>query len=85
MAIACDWPLTIVPIRADNDTPGIRGAELLAGQLVGCQSPSADYEARLPVRVLVVPHPCKDLRAWYLSGALAPKLFADVASAQRWG
>ena len=74
----------IVTIVADNDTPGIRGAELLAGQLVGCQSPSTDYEARLPVRVLVVPHPYKDLRAWYLSGALTPKLFADVASAQRW-
>ena len=74
----------IVTIVADNDTPGIRGAELLAGQLVGCQSPSTDYEARLPVRVLVVPHPYKDLRAWYLTGGLTPKLFADVASAQRW-
>ena len=74
----------IVTVVADNDTPGIKGAELLAGQLVGCQSPCADYEARLPVRVLVVPHPYKDLRAWYLSGGLTPKLFADVASAQRW-
>ena len=36
------------------------------------------------MRVLVVPHPYKDLRAWYLSGGLTPKLFADVASAQRW-
>ena len=74
----------IVTVVADNDTPGIKGAELLAGQLVGCQSSFTDYEARLPVRVLVVPHPYKDLRAWYLSGGLTPKLFADVASAQRW-
>ena len=74
----------IVTVVADNDTPGIKGAELLAGQLVGCQSPFTGYEARLPVRVLVVPHPYKDLRAWYLSGGLTPKLFADVASAQRW-
>ena len=74
----------VVTIVADNDAPGIKGAELLAGQLVGCQSPCTDYEPRLPVRVLVVPHPYKDLRAWYLTGGLAPKLFADVASAQRW-
>ena len=74
----------VVTIVADNDTPGIKGAELLAGQLVGCQSPRTDYEPRLPVRVLVVPHPYKDLRAWYLTGGLTPKLFADVASAQRW-
>ena len=74
----------VVTIVADNDTPGIKGAELLAGQLIGCQSPCTDYEPRLPVRVLVVPHPYKDLRAWYLTGGLTPKLFADVASAQRW-
>ena len=74
----------VVTIVADNDAPGIKGAELLAGQLVGCQSPCTDYEPRLPVRVLVVPHPYKDLRAWYLTGGLTPKLFADVASAQRW-
>ena len=64
----------VVTIVADNDTPGIKGAELLAGQLVPLH----------PVRVLVVPHPYKDLRAWYLTGGLTPKLFADVASAQRW-
>ena len=74
----------VVTLVADNDGPGIKGAELLAGQLVGCQSPCTDYEPRLPVRVLVVPHPYKDLRAWYLSGNLTPKLFADIASAQRW-
>lgn len=74
----------VVTIVADNDSPGIKGAELLAGQLVGCQSPRTDYEPSLPVRVLVVPHPYKDLRAWYLTGGLTPKLFADVASAQRW-
>ena len=64
----------IVTIVADNDAPGIRGAELLAGQFVSLR----------PVRVLVVPHPYKDLRGWYLTGGLTPKLFADVASAQRW-
>ena len=64
----------VITIVADNDAPGIKGAELLAGQLVSLR----------PVRVLVVPHPYKDLRAWYLTGGLTSKLFADVASAQRW-
>jgi len=36
------------------------------------------------MRVLVVPSPYKDIRAWYLSGKVTPKLFADLASAQRW-
>ena len=64
----------VVTIVADNDCPGIKGAELLAGHLVCLR----------PVRLLVVPHPYKDLRAWYLKGGLTPKLFADVASAQKW-
>ena len=63
-----------ITIVADNDTPGIKGAELLAGQLVTLR----------PTRVLIVPHPYKDLRAWYLSNTLSPRLFADLASAQRW-
>ena len=79
----------IVTIVADNDTPGIKGAELLAQQLT---HPSANepFHAstiplfHLPVRILVVPAPYKDLRAWYLSNTLTPRLFADIASAQRW-
>ena len=71
----------IVTIVADNDAPGIKGAELLAQQLTNHQSPITNH---LPVRILVVPAPYKDLRAWYLSNTLTPRLFADIASAQRW-
>ena len=71
----------IITIVADNDAPGIKGAELLAQQLTNHQSPITNH---LPVRILVVPAPYKDLRAWYLSNTLTPRLFADIASAQRW-
>ena len=71
----------IITIVADNDAPGIKGAELLAQQLTNHQPPITNH---LPVRILVVPAPYKDLRAWYLSNTLTPRLFADIASAQRW-
>ena len=72
-----------VTIVADNDTPGIKGAELLAQQLTHSSTlPFSSFIA--PVRILVVPHPYKDLRAWYLSNTLTPPLFADLSSAQRW-
>jgi len=53
------------------------GAELLAEQFKLLTSPCA-------CRVLVVPHPWKDVRAWWLSGKLTPKVFWDLVSAQRW-
>jgi len=70
----------IVTIVADNDEPGIRGAELLATNLLSLISNLSS------LRILVVPHPYKDLRAWYTSGKLTAKVFNDIASAQRfWG
>jgi len=58
----------------------VRGAAQLAGELSG-RSGIGPY---LPVRVLVVPHPWKDVRAWWLSGKLTAKVFWDLVSAQRW-
>ena len=76
-----------ITIVADNDAPGIKGAELLAQQLKNphrsTPTPST-YTSSAPVRVLIVPAPYKDLRAWYLSNTLTHRLFADLASAQRW-
>ena len=79
----------IVTIVADNDAPGIKGAELLAQQLTHSSANEPSHVStiplfHLPVRILVVPAPYKDLRAWYLSNTLTPRLFADIASAQRW-
>ena len=79
----------IVTIVADNDVPGIKGAELLAQQLTHSSANEPFHAStiplfHLPVRILVVPAPYKDLRAWYLSNTLTPRLFADIASAQRW-
>jgi len=68
---------------ADNDEPGVRGAELLAEQ-VKVRGEGEQWNGCLPVRVLVVPHPWKDVRAWWLSGKLTAKVFWDLVSAQRW-
>ena len=76
-----------ITIVADNDAPGIKGVELLAQQLKNphrsTPTPST-YTSSTPVRMLIVPAPYKDLRAWYLSNTLTHRLFADLASAQRW-
>ena len=72
---------TRITIVADNDAPGIKGAELLAQQITNHQSLITNH---LPVRILIVPAPYKDLRAWYLSNTLTQRLFTDLASAQRW-
>ena len=79
----------IITIVADNDAPGIKGAELLAQQLTHSSANEPSHVStiplfHLPVRILVVPEPYKDLRAWYLSNTLTPRLFANIASAQRW-
>ena len=73
----------IITIVADNDAPGIKGAELLAQQLISHPSSPIPHPY-YAVRVLTVPAPYKDLRAWYLSNTLTPRLFADLTSAQRW-
>lgn len=74
----------IVTIVADNDEPGIRGAKVLASQLITNHQSLITQGSHFPVRILIVPHPYKDIRAWYLSGQLTPKAFKDMASAQKW-
>ena len=63
-----------VAIIADNDTPGRKGAEALASQLV-LHCPS--------VKIIYPPPDIKDLRQWKAEGVTSERLVAAIEQSHR--